>query len=74
MIFKILIQKSLKRLIVLKKKVFGKIEKTVKVFKNDQKMLKFEFFNSKFEILVIFEPFNPLAIFLALISLNHSFL
>ena len=33
----------------------------VKVSKNDQKLKKCEFFNSKFEFLVIFGPFTPLA-------------
>ena len=60
MIFKILTPKSIKKLIVFEN-IFEKIEKTVNMFKNDKKMLKFENFNSNLEFSVIFGPFNQLS-------------
>ena len=50
---------SLEKLVVFEK-IFQNIENMVKVSKNDQKLKKCEFFNSKFEFSVIFGPFTPL--------------
>ena len=59
MIFKILLPKSLKKLVVFEK-IFEKFEKMVKGSKNGKKLQKIEFFSSKFEFSVIFRPFTPL--------------
>ena len=47
----------------------------VKVSKNDQKLKKCEFFNSKFEFSVIFGPFTPLVqIFYYFFLKLHTFM
>ena len=62
MILKIVIPKSLEKL-ALFNEIFLKRFKMGKMSKIDQKTQKIGFFNSKFEFLVIFGPFNPFAKF-----------
>ena len=63
MIFKIMIPKSLEKLVDFGKKYLKNFSKLLKCPKMAQKLRKFEFLSSKFVFSVIFRPFTQLAKF-----------